>query len=165
MEIIQIVAYSNNRAIGKDNRLLWHLADDMAFFKENTTEQTVLMGKNTYLSLPKKFRPLPNRLNIVISSQAPVEEYPNMIWFQNIETALANIENKTEKLYVIGGASIYKQTIDKTDTIYATEVDVNIEGDAFFPKLNPKDWRVETIKIVEKNENNEYDFRIKKYWR
>jgi dihydrofolate reductase len=68
-----IVALSKNRVIGKDNQLLWHLADDMAFFKKMTTGKVVLMGRKTYESLPAKFRPLPNRINIVLSTQEPLE--------------------------------------------------------------------------------------------
>jgi dihydrofolate reductase len=161
-----IVAYSENLAIGKDNQLLWHLKDDMAFFKKMTSGKIVLMGKNTYLSLPEKFRPLPNRTNIVISSKEPVEQKENLIWVKSIEAAIEKCsELNQEEIFVIGGGQIYKSMITYTDIIYATEVDVNIEGDAFFPQLNTSKWTSEVIESFEKNERNEYGFKVVKYLR
>ena len=91
MKINIIVAYSKNYAIGKENKLLWHLADDMAFFKQQTSGKTVVMGKNTFLSLPRKFRPLPNRKNIVISRQESIEEHENLSWYKSLEEAMKDL--------------------------------------------------------------------------
>lgn len=165
MTLIQIVAYSENRAIGKNNQLLWHLADDMAFFKEMTTGETVLMGKNTYISLPRKFRPLPNRKNIVISSQAPIEHYENLQWFNSLDNALETLEKVESKVFIIGGARIYAQLIEQTDIIYATEVQTNLEGDCFFSEIHTNQWEREVLKSFQKNDRNEYDFEIVKYTR
>lgn len=163
MQINIIVAYSSNLVIGKDNALLWHLADDMAFFKQQTSGKTVVMGKNTYLSLPTKFRPLPNRKNIVISRNEPFEEHENLVWYKSLEEAITILKKMEEEIYIIGGGTIYEQTLSMTDVIYATEVKVNIEGDANFPLINPEDWTREVLQSCAKNEKNEYDFEIVRY--
>jgi dihydrofolate reductase len=165
MKIQLIVAYSSNGAIGKDNNLLWHLADDMAFFKQQTSEKTVVMGKNTYLSLPKKFRPLPNRKNIVVSSQEPIEEHENLSWYKSLEEAISALKKTEDEIYIIGGGTIYEQTLPITDVVYATEVKVDIKGDTHFPKLNPLEWTREVLHSFSKNEKNEYEFEIVRYER
>ena len=165
MQINIIVAYSSNLAIGKDKNLLWHLADDMAFFKTQTSGKTIVMGKNTYLSLPRKFRPLPNRKNIVISSQEPIEEYENLLWYKSLEEAISVLKKTEDEIYIIGGGSIYEQTLSMADVVYATEVKVEIEGDTYFPKLNPLEWTREVLHSFSKNEKNEYDFEVVRYVR
>lgn len=165
MKIQLIVAYSSNGAIGKDNNLLWHLADDMAFFKQQTSGKTIVMGKNTYLSLPKKFRPLPNRKNIVISSQEPIEVHENLSWYKSLEEAISALKKTEDEIYIIGGGTIYEQTLPITDVVYATEVNVEIEGDTYFPPLNIKEWTRQVLHSFSKNEKNEYDFEIVRYER
>ena len=165
MKIQLIVAYSSNGAIGKDNNLLWHLADDMAFFKQQTSGKTVVMGKNTYLSLPKKFRPLPNRKNIVISSQKPIEEHENLIWYKSLEEAISALNKTEDEIYIIGGGTIYEQTLPIADVVYATEVKVDIEGDTYFSELNPLEWTRQVLHSFSKNEKNEYDFDVVRYER
>ena len=162
-QINLIVAYSQNHAIGKDNNLLWHLADDMAFFKQQTSGKTVVMGKNTYLSLPKKFRPLPNRKNIVISSQEPIEEHENLSWYKSLEETIAALKKTEGEIYIIGGGTIYEQTLPIADVVYATEVKVDIEGDTYFPQLNPQGWTRKVLHSFSKNEMNDYDFEVVKY--
>jgi dihydrofolate reductase len=164
-QINLVVAYSQNHAIGKDNNLLWHLADDMAFFKQQTSGKTVVMGKNTYLSLPKKFRPLPNRQNIVISSQEPIEEHENLRWYKSLEEAIFALKKTEDEIYIIGGGTIYEQTLPITDVVYATEVKVDIEGDTHFPELNPLEWTRQVLHSFSKNDKNEYDFEVVKYVR
>lgn len=162
-QINLIVAYSQNHAIGKDNNLLWYLADDMAFFKQQTSGQTVVMGKNTYLSLPNKFRPLPNRKNIVISSQEPIEEHENLSWYKSLKEAISALKKTEDEIYIIGGGTIYKQTLPIADVVYATEVKVAVEGDTYFPALNANEWSREVLHSFSKNEKNEYDFEVVKY--
>ena len=165
MKIHFIVAYSQNRAIGKDNALLWHLADDMAFFKKLTMGKTVLMGRKTYESLPPRFRPLPHRLNLVVSSQPPLSSHDNLHWFSDIDKALSYCtQNEIEELFVIGGGVIYRSLIDKADTIYATEVDVILDGDTFFPEINEA-WSRECIAFFPSDSKNEYPFHIVQYTR
>jgi dihydrofolate reductase len=165
MKVNIIVAYSTNYVIGKDNNLLWHLADDMAFFKQQTSGKTVVMGKNTYLSLPKKFRPLPNRKNIVISSQEPIEEQENLSWYKSLEEAISALKKTEDEIYIIGGGTIYEQTLPMANVVYATEVKVDIEGDTYFPPLNLEEWTRQVLHSFSKNEKNEYDFEIVRYQR
>ena len=157
MKINIIVAYSKNYAIGKENKLLWHLADDMAFFKQTTSGKTVVMGKNTFLSLPRKFRPLPNRKNIVISRQESIEEHENLSWYKSLEEAISSLKKTGEEIYIIGGGTIYEQTLPLADVVYATEVNVNIEGDTYFPLLSPQKWTRQVLHSFPKNDKNEYD--------
>lgn len=163
MKINIIVAYASNHAIGKDNALLWHLADDMAFFKQQTSGHTVVMGKNTYLSLPKKFRPLPNRLNIVISSQSPLEKHEQLRWYTSLSEALNDLKKTNQEVYIIGGGSIYKQALPIADTIYATEVKLTIDGDTFFPEIDSHKWTRTVLHTYSKDHKNEHDFEIVRY--
>ncbi len=166
MEIILIVAYSKNRVIGKDNKLLWHLTDDMKFFKKMTQNQTVLMGKNTYWSLPEKFRPLPNRNNILLTTKHFENTFENLRIFNDLETALITLKKEgLEKLFVIGGSQIYEAFLPFADEILATEVDTIIEGDAYFPKFNKNDFHEENLQTFQKNETNDYSFEIVSYKR
>ena len=163
MKINIIVAYSKNYAIGKENKLLWHLADDMAFFKQQTSGKTVVMGKNTFLSLPRKFRPLPNRKNIVISRQESIEEHENLSWYKSLEEAISSLKKTGEEIYIIGGGTIYEQTIPLADVVYATEVNVDILGDTYFPPLSPHKWTRQFLHSFPKNDKNEYNFEVVKY--
>jgi dihydrofolate reductase len=166
MKIIIIVAYSKNHIIGKDNKLLWHLTDDMKFFKKMTQNQTVLMGKNTYWSLPEKFRPLPNRKNIVLTTNSFENSFENLRVFNNLETALITLKNEgLEQLYVIGGSQIYEAFLPFTDEILATEVDAIIEGDAHFPIFDESEFHKEILQKFQKNESNDFDFEIISYKR
>ncbi|MBK7958482.1 MAG: dihydrofolate reductase [Bacteroidetes bacterium] len=158
MQISIIVAVSVNNCIGKDNKLLWQLPVDMAFFKEKTLNHCVLMGSNTYRSIPSKFRPLPKRTNIVLSRKGLDENLEDL----HVVTSLSDGINKAKllnekELFIIGGAEIYRQSIDRADTIYLTRVHVQLEGDAFFPELDLKKWTLFSTKTILKDEKNEYD--------
>jgi dihydrofolate reductase len=138
-EIILIVAVARNRVIGKDNRLLWNIPEDMAHFKRLTAGHAVLMGRKTWESLPERFRPLPGRRNIVISRQtgyvAPGAELAH---------ALADgiaLAADAEKLFIIGGADIYAQSIELADRLEITEVDLAPDGDAWFPEISAAAWQ------------------------
>jgi len=132
ISIIVAVAVKN-RAIGKDNRLLWDLKADLKHFKEITSGHPVIMGQNTWESIPEAFRPLPNRHNIVLtlndSYDAPGADIARGIP-NAIETATKYDANE---IFFIGGASIYAQTLPLADKLYITEVDGEYDGDTFFP--------------------------------
>jgi dihydrofolate reductase len=160
-----VVAFAKNLAIGKDNKLLWRQKADMQYFKKLTQGKTVLMGKNTYLSLPKSFRPLPNRLNIVISSGAPVESAENLQWYTSLDLALEDLKKNEEEIMIIGGAQIYKQAIEKVDTIYATEIDAILDADTFFPEINPEIFEKISSESHSKDAENEYDYAFVVYKR
>lgn len=163
MSLSIVVAFAKNLAIGKDNKLLWRQKADMQYFKKLTQGKTVLMGKNTYLSLPKAFRPLPNRLNIVISSGNPVEMAENLKWYTSLELALEDLMKMNEEIMIIGGAQIYKQAIAIVDTIYATEIDAVLDADTFFPEINPENFEKISRQSHSKDADNEYDYSFVVY--
>lgn len=132
MKIKMITAYDKNKLIGNDNKLPWHLPEDLRHFKQETQNKNIIMGKNTYLSIGK---PLPKRNNIVISSTLEnLENYDNLFIFKNIESAMLYLKEKEiEEVIIIGGTSIYKQFLNKVDELIATEIHSEFKGDSYFP--------------------------------
>jgi len=138
-EIILIAAVAANRVIGKDNQLLWSIPEDMAHFKTMTAGHAVLMGRKTWESLPERFRPLPGRRNIVISRQ-PDYAAPGADLAHTLAAGIA-LADDAEKLFIIGGADIYTQSMPLADRLEITEVDLRPEGDAWFPVIGTE-WIV-----------------------
>lgn len=137
MSIEIVVAISNNYAIGKDNKLLWHIPEDLQRFKRITDGHSVLMGRKTWESLPEKFRPLPNRENIVVSSK------PDFIASGATVIPSLNYLPLKKKIFVIGGGEIYRQMIDFADVIHMTQVHIDIpDADSFFPRIELTDWKI-----------------------
>lgn len=135
METGIIVAIANNNAIGKDNKLLCHLPDDLKHFKEITLGHTVIMGRNTFFSLPKGA--LPKRRNIVLTFDD--ETFEGCETARSVDEALAMCSND-EKVFFIGGASIYHQTYPLVDTLYLTFVHHDFDADTFFPVIDFNEW-------------------------
>ena len=137
-----IVAVAKNGAIGLNNELLYRLPNDLKRFKSLTTGHTIIMGRKTFESLPKGA--LPNRRNIVLSRQEGLH-YENAECYRSIEEALMQCDY-TEDVYIIGGGELYKQTLALAKRIHLTLVDdTPAQADAFFPTLNPAEWR-ETLR-------------------
>jgi dihydrofolate reductase len=130
-----VVAISENNAIGKNNQLLWYLPADLKHFKNITTGHTVIMGRKTYDSMGK---PLPNRRNIIITRQDITIEGCEVV--KSIADALALGAGEKE-IFILGGAEIYKQSINLTDRIYLTIVHQKFDADSFFPEINYDEWR------------------------
>jgi len=131
-----IVAIAENLAIGKDNDLLWHLSEDLKRFKKVTLDSTVVMGLNTFYSLP--IRPLPKRRNIVISDDKTLNiEGCEMAY--SIEEAIDMCDENQEN-FICGGASIYRQFLPMANKLYLTVVYKDFEGDTFFPEINYDEW-------------------------
>ena len=132
-----IVAKSKNNVIGNKGKLPWNISEDLKRFKELTTDNVVIMGRKTYESLPKKSKPLPNRINIIISRD---ENYtvPNCLVFNDIKTAIRKAGTNKE-VFIIGGGEIYKEGLKYADKLYITEVENDVEGDTYFPNLN-ENW-------------------------
>ncbi|MCJ7448321.1 MAG: dihydrofolate reductase [Bacteroidales bacterium] len=146
-----IAAVSEDLGIGKDNKLLWHIPEDMKRFKKLTYGKTVIMGKKTWESLPK--RPLPGRKNIVITD-VPGECIDCSVTAYSIDDALSKCE-KGEEIFIIGGGSIYRQFMPHADRLYLTRVHKKAPADVFFPKIDPKDWKIidkEDYKAGDKND-------------
>jgi dihydrofolate reductase len=140
-EIVIIVAVARNRVIGKDNTLIWHIPEDMAHFKALTAGQTVIMGRKTWESLPPRFRPLPGRRNIVISRQADYAAVGAEL-ADSLEGAL-KLAADAATVFIIGGEQIYRQALPLADRLEITEVDLEPEGDAWFPEIPAVDWQIE----------------------
>ena len=136
MNISIIVAIAENNAIGKDNKLLWHIPGDLKRFKKITSGHTVIMGKNTYESLP--VRPLPNRTNMVITD-VPGELIAGCLMAYSIEDAINKCEKDKEN-FVIGGGSVYRQFLPLADKLYLTLVRKSFDADTFFPEINFDEW-------------------------
>jgi dihydrofolate reductase len=137
-EIVIIAAVARNRVIGKDNRLLWNIPEDMAHFKALTAGHPVIMGRKTWESLPPRFRPLPGRRNIVISRQADYDA-PGAEVTESLEFGLKKAST-VALAFVIGGEQIYAQAMAVADRLEITEVDLEPEGDAWFPEIAPDAW-------------------------
>ena len=152
-----IVAYSNNLIIGKDNSIPWHISDDLKRFKKLTTGNVIIMGRKTFESLGSK--PLPNRTNIVISSKLntsnSVKVYKNLIEALN--------DHKNEKIFLIGGYSIYKEGLNFASHIEITEIDIVQEGDTYFPKIDWNEWKITKMEEnFDKKLNVRYFFKSAK---
>jgi dihydrofolate reductase len=149
-----IVAFDNNFAIGKDNKLVWKQSNDLKRFKELTLGKTVVMGRKTYDSIGC---PLPKRNNIVLSRNK--SEIPGV-------KVINDISQITDTNYcVIGGSEIYKLFIDRADEILATLIDCKIEADSWFPKISYDDWYIYEMKKFSKDEKNQYDYTFIKFLR
>jgi dihydrofolate reductase len=132
-----IVAVAEDMGIGKDNRLLCHIPGDLPRFRKITSGHTVLMGKNTFLSLPGG--PLKNRRNIVISDR-PDDLFTGCIMVNSIDEAIEQCDNDQEN-FVIGGASIYRQFLPYVSRLYLTLIHQKFDADTFFPVINFNDWQ------------------------
>jgi dihydrofolate reductase len=158
MIISCIVATAADGVIGKDNNIPWYLPADLKYFKQVTTGHHVIMGRNCYVSIG---RPLPNRTNIIISRD-PFFISSNCLIARSIKQALEMaFNNGEEEAFIIGGGMIYDQTQDLWDRLYLTEVDLKVEGDVFFPKINFNEWRLSSEQKHLKDEKNEYNYTFK----
>jgi dihydrofolate reductase len=155
-----IAAIAKDRAIGANNDLLWRLPNDMKRFRELTTGHTVLMGRKTFESLPNGA--LPNRVNVVITRNETVM-FENCVLFNNPEDAINEYCTKDE-VFVIGGASIYRQTIERADRLYITCVCHSFENaDTFFPEIREDKWIMTEEKRFRRDENHLYPYAFHTY--
>lgn len=160
MIISCIVAISKNNVIGKDNQIPWYLPADLKYFKKVTTNHHVIMGRNCYESIGK---PLPNRTNVIITRDAFFIS-SNCLVARSIEDALhMAYDNGEEEAFIIGGGQIYEQTVDLWDRLYLTEVDLEVDGDVFFPKVNYDEWKLLSEERHQKDEKNEFDYSFRIY--
>ena len=151
-----IVAKSNNNVIGSNGSIPWNVPKDLKYFKELTEGNTVIMGRKTYESLPKDKKPLPNRINIVITRDINFTANGCMV-VGSLEEAILKIDNRKDT-FIIGGGEIYKQAINFVDKIYVTEINNEYEGDTYFPKISDK-W--DLVGIEKSDECNFMTYTIK----
>lgn len=159
MKLCLIVAVSRNGVIGRDNQLPWHLPEDLKFFKSVTMGKPILMGRKTFESIG---RPLPGRTNIVISRD-PQWHSPGVQVAQSLEAALergreACRTESAEEIMVIGGEQIYRMSLPLADRLYLTQVDAEIEGDAYFPVVDFDDWQQVSEALPEAYDDHSYRF-------
>jgi len=159
MTLSAIVAISKNRAIGKDNQIPWYLPNDLKWFKKNTMYRHIIMGRNTWESLG---RLLPKREHVVITRDMFYAATGCLI-AHSIQEAIDLAElNGEQEAFIIGGGKIYEQTHAQWDKLYLTEVDLECEGDVFFPELNLDEWKTTFEETHEPDERNKcrYTFKI-----
>lgn len=162
MIISQIVAVSGNWVIGKDNRLPWHMPDDLAYFFRLTRNRHVIMGRRNYLA---NKGPLPKRVNIVVSRNSSFKA-PGCIVVHTVDDAIryAREHGETEA-FIIGGGTIYRLTQKLTDRIYLTLIDTEVEGDTFYPKPDLKLWEPVSIEHHPADDRNPYPYTYYIYQR
>lgn len=162
MEKCIIVAISDNNAIGKDNALLWHISEDLRFFKRQTLGSPVIMGRKTFESIG---RALPGRVNIVISRGFSTGEEVEVA--ASLEEAFVIAESTNlEKCFVIGGGQIYSQALEMADRLIVTHVHTNIEdADTFFPSIDSSVWTVAQSSELFSDEETGYTFEFVEYIR
>ena len=164
MKISLIVAVAENGVIGKDNDLIWHLPKDMRFFKETTMGHHVIMGRKNFESIPERFRPLPNRTNVVITRQSDYQA-EGCVVVNSLEAALEVAQHNGDKEpFIIGGGQIYKLALEGNlvEKIYLTKVHHSFEGDTFFPELS-EEWKEVNREDHEADEKHACDFSIISY--
>ncbi|WNH09023.1 dihydrofolate reductase [Thalassobellus suaedae] len=160
-ELTIIVAAAENDAIGKGNKLIWHLSDDLKRFKNLTNGHHIIMGRKTFESFPK---PLPNRTHIVITRQADYKVPEGVIVVNSLEAAIDVTKNELQP-FVIGGGEIYKQALAIADKIELTRIHENFEADTFFPKIDTAIWKETANTFHKKDEKHDYEFSFLTYER
>lgn len=161
-KLVIVVAMAENRVIGRDGGLPWHLPEDLKRFKAVTMGKPLVMGRRTWESLPRK--PLPGRPNLVVTRQTDFEA-EGAIVFDSLDSALAEADRLAEELGVdevclIGGGSLYEQAFDKVDRIDFTEVQLSPEGDTVFPEIDPAAWREVSRQPAVSAEGTKFDHVI-----
>lgn len=153
MMISLIAALAADRVIGMENAMPWDLPADLAWFKRNTLNKPVIMGRLTWESIG---RPLPGRHNIVVSSQ-PAKNSDNVTWVTSLEAALA-AAGDVEEIMVIGGGRVYEQMLKRADRLYLTHIDAEVEGDTQFPDYEPDEWQSTFSEFHDADEQNSHSY-------
>ncbi len=159
MTVSMIVAASENNVIGKNNELVWHMPADFRYFKEKTKGHIIIMGRKTFESLGK---PLKYRTNVIVSRKENYKPDGTLV-FNDIDDAIKWAATKSDdEIFIIGGASIYKQSLSMTDRIYLTRIHGVFEGDTYFPEPGDE-WQVISSKKNKSDEKNPYDYTFLVY--
>lgn len=155
-----IVAMAHNRVIGLNNQMPWHLPADLAWFKKNTLNKPVIMGRKTFESIG---RPLPNRHNIVISRQIEPSDnkISNVNRVKSIDEAISLAQaQQPDEVFIIGGGNIYQQVLPLIDRLYLTHIDAELQGDTYFPDYLPEQWQVIYQQDHQADEKNSYPYQF-----
>lgn len=157
-----LVAMDQNRLIGRNNELPWHLPNDLKYFKEVTMGHKIVMGRKTYESIG---RPLPGRENIVLSTNPLFHPEGCQVFHQLDEFLSFANQNKAEEIFVIGGAIIFEKLFDYADRLYITEIQEQFDGDTYFPAFDLNSWKLISSKEGVVDEKNIYPHRFLIYER
>lgn len=152
-QIIIISALTSENVIGSNGKIPWHLPEDFKLFKEFTSNNIVVMGRKTWDSLPLKFRPLPNRENIVISRS--VKHINGVEVFDSLDKALDHAKAFDKDIYLIGGSNIYSGGMNYADKLYLSFVKKNYNGDTFFPEIDRTKWS-----LTEERDYSDFTFKV-----
>ena len=158
--IIMIAAAAENNALGKDNKIVWHLPNDYKRFRQLTSGHYIIMGRRTFESLQK---PLPDRTHIIITRQKDYQA-PGCIVVDSIEKALSACPQDQDS-FIIGGGEIYTIGLPYADKIELTRVHASFEADAFFPEIIDTEWKLEASEFNEKDEKHKYEYTYLTYIR
>jgi dihydrofolate reductase len=163
MRLSIIVAVATNGVIGRDNKLPWHLSTDLKRFKALTSGHTVIMGRKTFDEIGRK--PLPNRLNIIVSrGVAPATLPADVLFVSSIDEAIARIPRTDDEAFLIGGAEIIRQTMALAERMYVTQVHADVAGDTFMPEFDDvNEWRLVDREDFEADAKNDYPFSFLTY--
>ena len=159
-----IVAIGANRAIGKDNDLIWHLPADMRFFSETTRGHIVIMGRKNWESIPSKYRPLDRRLNVVITRDKSFSD-EGCVVFHSIESAIEHYANDERTSFIIGGGQIYAYCLEHNliDEMLITHIKAEFEADTFFPEFDKNNWTKTSIMHHPIDDKNPHEFEVYSY--
>lgn len=159
-----IVAVTNNMVIGKGNTMPWHLPSDLKNFKRVTQNSCVVMGRKCWESIPEKFRPLPNRLNVVLTRDENFKA-DGAATLSNLERTITNLKNNgdDDEVFVIGGAQIYKDAFPFAERLFITRILADIDGDIILEGLNIDEW--ELIEDTDTMTENGFNFKFEEYKR
>lgn len=152
MIISLIAAIAADRVIGMENAMPWHLPGDLAWFKRNTLNKPVIMGRKTFESIG---RPLPGRLNIIISSQPGTHE--GVTWVTSVDDALV-AAGDAEEVMIMGGGRVYTQFLERANRLYLTHIDAEVEGDTHFPDYEPDEWESVFSEFHDADESNTHGY-------
>jgi dihydrofolate reductase len=165
MIVSMIAAIAKNNVIGKDNQLIWNLPKDMKFFMDSTMNRHIIMGRKNYESIPIKYRPLKNRVNIIVTRNSAFKA-DNCIVVSSILDGLKFAKEKGEsECFIIGGGQIYQHALDQeiVDKLYLTHINSDFDGDTFFPNINYKKWSSKLLFSNAADERNPHDFKVIEY--
>lgn len=154
-----IVAMDENRAIGKNNQLPWHLPEDLKFFKRTTMGHPIAMGRKTHESIG---RALPGRENLIITRQSGYQAEGCKV-FSTMDDFIQYCRKQNEEIFIIGGAEIFKETFNYVDRLYITLIHHEFEGDTYFPNFDLNDWMLVSSERGMKDEKNPYDYEFQIY--
>lgn len=154
MKISLVAAIAENNAIGKDNKLLWHLSNDLKFFKAYTLGKVIIMGRRTFESIGK--RALPGRVNVVITTNPEIDT-ENVLVFRSLAAALEHFKN-VEEVCIVGGAQMYHEALPIADILVLTRVETSPEADVFFPTINWNEWKMKSEEGYLADEKHTYNY-------